>query len=74
MHLYLEVKACCVSHPNRSKTMRSLKMKLIHHEKWKEKLISTQKELVGNQKDMGLELKGHGPKNIALTFNNQKKN
>jgi hypothetical protein len=54
--------------------MRSLKMKLIHHEKWKEKLISTQKELVGNQKDMGLELKGHGPKNIALTFNNQKKN
>jgi hypothetical protein len=53
--------------------MRSLKMKPIPHEKWKEKLISTLRELVGNQKDMGLELKGHGPKNIALTFNDQKK-
>jgi hypothetical protein len=35
--------------------MRFLKMKQIPHEKWGEKFISTPKELVGNQKDMGLD-------------------
>jgi hypothetical protein len=48
-------------------------MKQIPHEKWGEKLISTSRELVGNRKDMGQELKGHRPKNIALTFNDKKK-
>ncbi len=49
-------------------------MKSIPHEKWGEKLISTLRELVSNQKDMGLQSKRHGPMNIALTLNDQKKN